>query len=173
MDYGKSYTKIPVTVTARQWTPHSIVPCVTNLFLDIPDPSSSQDQVTADNLLQQDVNKYFAAGKTIKVCYKGLLKLEDGTSYDVKPLDWVLYKDGHPMGVMTDDEFGIQFSDKFELCDACQTKSKLIKSVGRVPTFDEIVSSIESGKTVVLSDGSQIKSMADLKLWAELNGVNI
>ncbi len=174
-DFGKLYTRIPKRVFAKQWTPYSVLPYVTNVFMDMPEPQATTP-LKAEDILGQDVNTYFqSANKTIKVCISATVVLASGDTKVVQPLDWVCYSEVSqtPVNVVTDAWFRDSYTDRFELCPTCLTKSQVIRGGGTIPTFEDIVRCLEQGKEVRLSDGTSVKSFDDLKIWAELQGVKI
>jgi hypothetical protein len=174
-DFGKLYTRIPKRVFARQWTPYSDLPFVTNIFMDIAEPQLNSP-LKAEDLLTQNVDSYFqSANKTVKVCINATVTLASGDIKTVLPLDWVCYSEisNTPVNVVTDVWFKESYTDRFELCPACLSKSHIIRGGGTIPTFEDIVRCLETGKEVRLSDGTVVKSFEDLKVFAELQGVKI
>lgn len=174
-DFGSIYTKIPRRVYAKQWTPYCSLPYVENIFIDVPEPAASP-VINPEDVLNQDVSTYFTtANKTMRVCITGSVTLGSGSRVTVKPLDYVLYSEVSqtPIAVVPDTIFREEYTNGFELCAVCLAKSQVIRGGGTIPTFDDLVKSLESGKSVTLSDGSVISSFEDLKAWAALQGIKI
>ena len=174
-DFGSIFTKIPRRVYAKQWTPYCSLPYVENIFIDVPEPAAPP-VINPEDVLNQDVSAYFAtANRTMRVCITGRVTLGSRDRVTVKPLDYVLYSEVSqtPIAVISEDMFVKEYTQGFELCAVCLAKSQVIRGGGTIPTFDDLVKSLESGKSVTLSDGSVISSFEDLKAWAALQGIKI
>lgn len=175
-DFGKVYSRVPKRVFAKQWTPYSILPFVENVFIDMPQQQPQKPFDPSDVLASnENVQNYFAAApKIVKVCVSGSVMLA-GEKYIVEPLNWVLYSEVSqvPIDVITNEVFMASYTDKFELCPLCLAKSQAIRMTGKLPTFDDLVKSLEKGNMITLEDGSVIRSFADLSAWAERSGVKL
>ena len=173
-DFGKIYTRIPKRVYAKQWTPYSVLPYVENTFIDVPEPAINAP-IKPEEIISQDVSAYFAAAnKTMRVCVSGLVAIGNDKVI-VKPLDYVCYSEisQTPVAVIGEKAFLEGYTDGFELCASCLAKSQVIRGGGTIPTLEDLVKSLESGRSVTLSDGTLIKSFEELQTWAALQGIKL
>ncbi len=160
-DFGKSYSRIPSQVYARQWTPYSTLPFVDNSFVEIPEPQE-QKQFSARDILDSGVDSYLKPHKLIKACLYAFVTLSSGERKLVKPLDYVLYSIAQiPIAVMSDDKFKAEYTDGFSLCQTCSAKAQI----------SAIVASIEAGNSVTLDDGTVLKTVEDLEAFKQKIGI--
>lgn len=175
-DFGKIYTRIVKRVCAKQWTPFSKTPAVTDVLIEIASPPPQQSFDPQDILRGSEVENYITQGaKMIKVCTNGTCKLANGQTVTVNPRDYILYNDKtkEPIGVVPEFDFNEMYSDKFELCDSCLSKSEFLRLGGRIPSIEELIKMIEAGTEIPLENGKTIKTVSELIEFASANGINI
>lgn len=173
--YGNFYTRIPKRVYAKQWTPFSNVPSVIDVLIDIPQPPPQQSFDPKDILRGSEVESYFSQGsKMIKVCTNGKCTLANGQAVNVNPRDFILYNEKkEPIGVVPEIDFAEMYTDKFELCPTCLSKSEFLRMGGRIPNIEELIKMIENGTEIPLDNGKSIKSVSELIEFANSNGINL
>lgn len=175
-DFGVLYTRTPKRSYARQWTPYLNLPYVENTFIDVPQQQVQKPFDPNEIVENGDVTNYFAAApKIIKICVSGVVTLGNGEKVIVEPLNWVLYSETSqvPIDVVTETVFNNSYTDKFELCPACLAKSQALRAGGKIPTFDDLIKTLENGNCLTLQDGVVIRTFEDLQNWASKSGVKI
>lgn len=175
-DFGKLFTRIPKRVYAKQWTPFSSIPAVVDVLIDIPQPPPQQSFDPKDILRGSEVENYMQnASKMIKVCTHGRATLSNGQQVQVNPRDFVLYneKTFEPIGVVPEQDFLDMYTDKFELCQSCLSKSEFLRMGGRIPSIQELINMIENGTEIPLDGGKSIKTVNELIDFANKNGINL
>jgi hypothetical protein len=176
MEFGKLYTRIPRKVYALKWTPHSLLPGVEEISIEVPEQPPKVENFDPREILagSQMHNYYTQPQKLIRVVIKGQV-LINGALLNVMPTDFVLYceKTKEPIGVLNEKDFLELYTDKFELCGMCSSKAEFIKNGGRLPTIDDFVKLLQEGKEIKLENGVILKSIADLRDFAAKHGINL
>jgi hypothetical protein len=180
-DFGQLVMRKTRNVFAKMWLPYSRMPNVENVFEQVMAPHSTAPMTA------EDLRKGVLSGHK-KICDKGVITYDDGTTEYVYPTNYVLYheKTKKPVGKITEEEFLTQFMAPINFCETCQTALNNASSMNAssnlppspaspVKNIEDLKNVFAAGKSLDLkeADGRVVKINSLIELNAYLKSKNL